>query len=177
MRILTSLAAVDMGGIAIPSDIKPDYLPEIGACLKNAYYMEQTDGHELDELDTEDYTIPGKFIFGLTNPTAILNVIERWNDIFKENLLQAGRRVFHPTMPPHKPTQTDIDLTANTIHRLYIAARHADNKMTNTAPQCVYLENPFGFPYFRTLLSDDDKEQIRNHPEQYLLVSIELPEI
>ena len=54
MRILTSLSAVDAGGIAIPSDIRPERLPEIGAFLKNAYYMEQTGGHELDEFDTED---------------------------------------------------------------------------------------------------------------------------
>lgn len=63
MRILTSLSAVDAGGIAVPSDIRPERLPEIGAFLKNAYYMEQTGGHELDEFDTEDYTASGKFIF------------------------------------------------------------------------------------------------------------------
>lgn len=175
MRILTSLSAVDIGGIAIPSDIQPDHLPEIGACLKNAYYMEQTGGHELDEIDTEDYTTPGKFIFGVKNPEAILNVIERWNDIFKENLRLAGQRVFQPI--GQTDTHADIDLNSPAIHRLHIAARHADNKMTSSAPQCVYLENPIGFPYFKTLLSEDDMNEIKAHPERFLLVSIELPEI
>lgn len=175
MRILTSLSAVDAGGIAIPSDIRPERLPEIGAFLKNAYYMEQTGGHELDEFDTEDYTASGKFIFGLTNPDTILNVIERWNDIFVENLRLACRRVFHPA---EKTTgHTNINFDAYAIHRLHIAARHADNKMTSSAPQGVYLENPLGFPYFKTLLSKDDMTQIKANPERYVLVSIELPEI
>lgn len=178
MRILTSLSAVDLGGIAIPADIHPDLYKEIGDCLKNAYYSEQTDGHELDlSDDSEDYTTPGKFIFGITDPKTILHVSAGWNDIFKENLLSACKQVLQTNTTNMLPNRDKIQLHTSAIHRLHIAACHADNDVTASAPQAVYLENVMGFPYFKTLLSNEDMQHIKNNPERYLLVNINLPEI
>lgn len=107
-----------------------------------------------------------KFIFGAVDPQKVVETAQYWNSkikaAFAAQVKKLGRAIAAPDSLPLDNADTN---------KLRLAAEALDNHWVPAGDFGTYLSNVAGYPYYSVILTNDDVEDIKAHPEYYIIVN------
>jgi hypothetical protein len=161
MRILTSIKKY-MEEDASNKEILHDVL----SLLQDAFWMSAQDKEVSFAIDLVEES---DVIFGKDHPEQLTAAVEKWNENIVATLVNELKSFIQANPEWDKG---HIKLESRATYGLKKAAIAADDGWYDFADQAVFLENMFGFPYFRQILDDKQIQHIVRNPGDYIIVDV-----
>ena len=125
---------------------------------------------DFDSLDASAFT------FGVSEPEKLVAIAKCWNDDIKTALVNATEAVLGlkagDKWPPEKE-RVNIDMSNwAALTDLVTAANMAADNFDPDATQAVCVENECGWTTLRHVLPEIMKQDIMEHPENYVLANL-----
>lgn len=171
MKIITSFAALDLDPTDFPSELDQfsteDY-QRIMDALMDAY----ADAATGTASNLCEHPAPDAFLFGAFAKDDFSQAVEGWTAEIKQTFLRALTCLCPSLEQGRLPSMDELSTDSATTYALSGAARELDNVWYDYAEHGVYLPNTLGWPYFRTLLTDEEKNFILANPNDYLIAKV-----
>lgn len=72
----------------------------------------------------------------------------------------------------HLPPEDELPMDTDMTYQLVCATRELDDMWYDFADHAVYVENEFGYPFFRTIVDEHTAACIKANPEAYLIARV-----
>lgn len=125
------------------------------------YYIPE---HSYDANDT--------IIWGGANKKDFILKAQSWNKNIQKEFLRASGNLIGLVNIVEGINPEEIPMDNTDTWRMQCAARELNNSWWGDANHAVYAENSSGYPYFSVLLSEEMKEDIIQHPENWVLADL-----
>lgn len=125
------------------------------------YYIPE---HSYDANDT--------IIWGGANKKDFILKAQSWNKNIQKEFLNACENLMGPVNIVEGISPESVPMDNTDTWRMQCAARELNNSWWGDANHAVYSENSSGYPYFSVLLSEEMKEDIIQHPENWVLADL-----
>lgn len=162
MDIIISLSALDI-------DVNLQDMEKARNEIFKAILQEYEDSATDKEISLSSYWNENNFLFGITDSERLIQRVLGWKNEIQAEFIRC-LRVVCPNGKIPEPGELQIDSTAT--YQLVCATRELDNTWFDNAEHAVYIENEHGYPYFKVLLQDSEIEDIKEHPENYVILTV-----
>lgn len=170
MLILTSLDS-----LSLTRDNFPEKLDD----MEEGHYQllyHSIQGIFNDECRNPDAYLAGfdkdDIVLGIFEPGKLIEGIASWNNSIKEAFIEALKNTLPDMRTIDAINAENIVMDTTETYELSCAVRELDNHWFECAEHGIYLPNEMGYAYFTTILDPYDEENIKAHPEEYLLLYV-----
>ena len=115
---------------------------------------------------------PENIIFGLYEPEKVLERLDAWNREIRVEFLRAIKNMCPGIGAGHLPPEDELPMDTDMTYQLVCATRELDDMWYDFADHAVYVENEFGYPFFRTIVDEHTAACIKANPEAYLIARV-----
>lgn len=165
MKIITKLSTLD---VEYPCENASttawqELMGEIISSISMNYTAETGCGEAYLPVFSELWDIQ----YGCKNPDIIKRTANSWNGEIRTAFYNCVNKVFENGFSIWT-MHVDDDVTFSMMH----AAMELNDNWHAFSDHAVYLENDCGYPYFRCILSPQQEKDIQEHPEEYILITV-----
>ena len=105
-------------------------------------------------------------------PEKVLERLDAWNREIRVEFLRAIKNMCPGIGAGHLPPEDELPMDTDMTYQLVCATRELDDMWYDFADHAVYVENEFGYPFFRTIVDEHTAACIKANPEAYLIARV-----
>ena len=102
----------------------------------------------------------------------VLERLDAWNREIRVEFLRAIKNMCPGIGAGHLPPEDELPMDTDMTYQLVCATRELDDMWYDFADHAVYVENEFGYPFFRTIVDEHTAACIKANPEAYLIARV-----
>ena len=148
------------------------------AKIKKDIYDDLASAYE-DKTQGTGYYIPvdsfnenASIIWGGSEREKFIQEAQAWNRNIQKEFLSALVNLIGPVDLSTSIAPECVPMDDLNTWRMQCAARELNNSWWGDANHAVYAENSMGFPYFKVVLSDAERNDIITHPENWVMADL-----
>lgn len=171
MEIITSFTALNLepGNLQKEaSQLRQGDFQSVLKALQDAYCNTASD----PDAYLYETVAPENIIFGLYEPEKVLERLDAWNREIRVEFLRAIKNMCPGIGAGHLPPEDELPMDTDMTYQLVCATRELDDMWYDFADHAVYVENEFGYPFFRTIVDEHTAACIKANPEAYLIARV-----
>ena len=153
MEIITSFTALNLEPGNLPkeaSQLRQGDFQSVLKALQDAYCNTASD----PDAYLYETVAPENIIFGLYEPEKVLERLDAWNREIRVEFLRAIKNMCPGIGAGHLPPEDELPMDTDMTYQLVCATRELDDMWYDFADHAVYVENEFGYPFFRTIVDE-----------------------
>ena len=101
-----------------------------------------------------------------------VDIANAWNREIRVEFLRAIKNMCPGIGAGHLPPEDELPMDTDMTYQLVCATRELDDMWYDFADHAVYVENEFGYPFFRTIVDEHTAACIKANPEAYLIARV-----
>ena len=100
------------------------------------------------------------------------SVLKALQDAYCNTASDPDAYLYETVAPENIPPEDELPMDTDMTYQLVCATRELDDMWYDFADHAVYVENEFGYPFFRTIVDEHTAACIKANPEAYLIARV-----